>query len=98
MCDECKDIGKDEQLSVCIRYVAEGTVHEDFYNFVRAEGLDARPVLATLKNVLRGMEVDTASHLVAQCYDGASVMAGRLNGLQALMRQEVCPMGINVHC
>ncbi|MGC5098484.1 hypothetical protein ACPXA0_26140, partial [Escherichia coli] len=25
-------------------------------------------------------------------------MAGRLNGLQALMRQEVCPMGIYVHC
>ena len=51
-----------------------------------------------LKDVLSGMEVDAASHLVAQCYDGANVMAGRLNGLQALMRQKVCPMGIYVHC
>ena len=98
LCDECKDIGKDEQLSVCIRYVAGGTLHEDFYNFIRAEGLDARSVLARLKDVISGMEVDAASHLVAQCYDGASVMAGHLNGLQALMRQEVCPMGIYVHC
>ena len=24
LCDECKDIGKDEQLSVCIRYVGGG--------------------------------------------------------------------------
>ena len=55
-------------------------------------------MLARLKDVLSGMEVDAASHLVAQCYDGASVMAGHLNGLQALMRQEVCPMGIYVHC
>ena len=78
--------------------MAGGTLHEDFYNFIRAEGLDARSVLARLKDVLSGMEVDAASHLVAQCYDCASVMAGHLNGLQALMRQEVCPIGIYVHC
>ena len=98
LCDEWKDIGKDEQLSVWIRYVAGGTLHEDLYNFIRAEGLDARSVLARLKDVLSGMEVDAASHLVAQCYDGARVMAGHLNGLKALMRQEVCPVGIYVHC
>ena len=50
--------------------MAEGTLFEDFYNFVRAEGLHARSVLSKLKDVLNGMEVDTASHLVAQCYDG----------------------------
>ena len=55
-------------------------------------------MLARLKDVLSRMEADAASHLVAQCHDGASVMAGHLNGLQALMRQEVCPMGIYVHC
>ena len=86
MSANCKDIEKNEQISVYIRYVARGTLHEDFYNFVRAEGLDARSVLAKLKDVLSRMVVDAVSHLVAQCYDGASVMAGLLNGLQALLR------------
>ena len=98
LCDETRDCGKDEQLSICVRYVVEGTVYEDFYNFVRAEGLDALSIMVKLKGVLEGMEVDPVSHLVAQCYDGASVMSGRLSGLQALMRNEVCPKGIYVHC
>ena len=38
LCDETKDCAKDEQLSVCIRYVAEGILYEEFYNFIRAEG------------------------------------------------------------
>ena len=44
MCDECKDCGKDEQISVSLRYSDDGLLHEDFYNFVRAEGLDAESV------------------------------------------------------
>ena len=98
LCDETKDCGKDEQLSVCIRYVAEGILYEEFYNFVRAEGLDAQSVMIKLKGVLASMGVDARTHLVAQCYDGASVMSGRLNGLQAIMRKYVCPKGIYVHC
>ena len=33
------------------------------------------------------MDVDCESHLVAQCYDGANVMSGRLNGLKAILRK-----------
>ena len=47
MCNECKDCGKDEQISVSLRYTDEGLLHEDFYNFVRAEGLDAESVKKT---------------------------------------------------
>ena len=54
--------------------------------------------MAVLKEQLEGMGVYSASHLIAQCYDGASVMSGRLAGLQALMRQSVCPLAIYVHC
>ena len=97
VCDECKKMSGKKNNFRCTSAVAEGTLYEDFYNFVRAEGFDAQSVLAKLKDVLRGMEVDAASHLVSQCYDGASVMAGYLNGLQAFMRQEFCPMGIYVH-
>ena len=83
LCDETKDVGKKEQLSICLRYVDCGVLHEDFYNFVKADGLDSRSVMAVLKEQLEGIGVDSASHLIAQCYDGASVMSGRLAGLQA---------------
>ena len=69
MCDESKDYGKEEQISVSLRYSDKGLLHED-YNFVRAEGLDAESVKNTLKVILNDMEADTRSHLVAQCYDG----------------------------
>ena len=54
--------------------------------------------MAVLKDQLDGMGADSASHLIAQCYDGASVMSGRLGGLQALMRESICPLAIYVHC
>ena len=95
LCDETKDCGKDEQLSVCIRYVAEGI---PLRLFIRIEGLDAQSIVIKLKGVLSSMGVDSRTHLVAECYDGASVMSGRLNGLQAIIRNEVCPKGIYVHC
>ena len=63
-----------------------------------AEGLDAQSVMIKLKGVLASMGADARTHLVAQCYDGASVMSGRLNRLQAIMRKDVCPKGIYVHC
>ena len=68
---------KDEQISVSLRYPDKGLLHEDFYNFVRAEGLDSESVKNTLKVILNVMEVDSMSHLVAQCYDGAAVMSGK---------------------
>ena len=39
------------------------------------------------------MGVCARDHMVAQCYDGASTMSGRLRGLH-----EVCPMALYVHC
>ena len=55
MCDETKDVGKEEQLSICLRYVDCGVLHEDFYNFVKADGLDSRSVMAVIKGQLDGM-------------------------------------------
>ena len=46
---------------------------------MKAEGLDARSVLQKLRDVFSEIEVDQAAHFVAQCYDGANVMEGRLN-------------------
>ena len=47
--DESRDCGKHEQISVCVRYVCEGRLNEDYFNFVRAEGLDANSIMNKLK-------------------------------------------------
>ena len=65
---------------------------------MKADGLDSQSVMAVLKERLDGMGVDSPSYLIAQCYDGASVMSGRLEKLQALMREPICPLAIYVHC
>ena len=70
-------------------FVYCGVLYEDFYNFVKADGLYSRSIMAVLKKQLDGMGVDTASHLIDHCYNGASVMSGRLGGLQAIMRESV---------
>ena len=91
--DETKDIGKAEQLSIVIRYVKEKNVHERFLTYVHAEALDAQSL--TLDTLLEcNILIDRC---VCQCYDGASVMSGRCNGVQAKVRKEA-PKALYMHC
>ena len=39
--DESKDVSKKEQMSIMLRYVQEGNVHERFIGFVHISKLDA---------------------------------------------------------
>ncbi len=55
-------------------------VHEHFLAFLHAECLDA----ASLSDYIREL-LDTCKS-VSQGYDGASVMSGRHNGIQARVR------------
>ena len=98
MCDESRDSGKREQISLCLRYVSDGVMKEKFYNFFRAEGLGAEAITDKLTEVLATMQIDVPERLVAQCYNGASTMSGRLHGVQQRMRELVCPLGIFIHC
>lgn len=68
ICPETNDVGKEEQLSICLRFVNCGVLHEDFNNFVKADALDSRSVMTVLKEQLDAMGVDSASHLIIQCY------------------------------
>ena len=91
--DETKDIEKAEQLSIVIRYVKEKNVHERFLTYVHAEALDAQSL--TLDTLLEcNILIDRC---VCQCYDGASVMSGRCNGVQAKVRKEA-PKALYMHC
>ena len=70
---ETKDISKRE-LSIVLRYVYSGIVHERFVGYVHAHKLDASALSQCILKTLSDMDIDIA-YCVSQCYDGASVMS-----------------------
>lgn len=96
MCDETKDIRKTEQLSVVLRYYMNGVIYERFLGFQAATELDAASLFNYIKDILVKCNIDIQK-CIAQTYDGANVMSGRLNGVQTLFRNEV-NRAIYVHC
>ena len=95
--DETSDISCYSQLSTVFRYVnTDGHLHERFVKFSdvskdRSAVAIARLVVAQL------IELGCLKKLVAQSYDGAAVMSGELNGVQAKVK-ESAPDAIFIHC
>ena len=97
MADETKDVSKQEQLSVVVRYVdKEGIVNERFLTFVQATSLNAESLSGYLLKVLEDNELDPAC-IVSQGYDGASVMSGNCSGVQQRIKER-CPCAIYINC
>ncbi|XP_056428266.1 zinc finger MYM-type protein 1-like [Hyla sarda] len=94
--DETKDLSKTEQLSVVVRFFHNQMVHERFLKFYRADSLDAESLTGYICHVLTSLGIDK-NDCVRQGYDGASVMSGRLNGVQARIKKEV-PCALYIHC
>lgn len=94
--DETTDISTTEQVTICVRYVNENKIHEDFLQFVPAESLTGESLSNLIINSLEkfGLDLD---NLVGQGYDGASNMSGQFNGVQAIIRRNY-PKAIYVHC
>lgn len=94
--DETKDVGKCEQLSIVLRYFHNKHVRERFIGFFYAKELNASSLSEYILEALRNINV-SISDCVSQCYDGASVMSGRCNGVAAKL-QEKNSKAIYVHC
>ncbi|XP_022175945.1 52 kDa repressor of the inhibitor of the protein kinase-like [Myzus persicae] len=100
MADETTDIGRLEQMSLCVRYIDPDnevpTIREDFLNFVVDSDLSgsglASVILENLKN--HGIILEK---MVGQGYDGAAAMSGHLNGVQSIVRRTF-PRALYVHC
>ncbi|XP_063216599.1 zinc finger MYM-type protein 1-like [Bacillus rossius redtenbacheri] len=94
--DETCDVTNFSQLSKVLRYVYKGEVYERFVGFHDVSGDRSAEALAKL--AIDTLEVfQCKDKLVVQTYDGAAVMAGHLNGVQAKVR-EVIPHAVFVHC
>jgi hypothetical protein len=94
--DETKDLSKIEQLSVVLRYVYQGVIHEEFVGFTPATALDAASLSSFIINSVSKLGISMAN-CIAQAYDGASVMSGMLSGVQARIR-ELVEWAMYVHC
>ncbi len=94
--DETTDITNKAQLSVILRYVSGSEVKETFLGFDDVS--DDRRATAISEYVLVVLDkFDCAHKLIAQTYDGASVMASHLNGVQAKIREKI-PEAMFTHC
>lgn len=97
--DESKDVRKTEQLSLVIRLFNEVTmeIEECFVAFIAMSELDAETMSEAILRQLEKMGLDIRSSLVGMGFDGASVMSGKCNGVQARIGDRA-PIAYYVHC
>ncbi|XP_071176558.1 zinc finger MYM-type protein 1-like [Mytilus edulis] len=96
--DGTTDISVKEQVSLCIRFLDHESdeIREEFIGFVELAASDARTMFEKIISFMQSCHLDIAK-LRGQGYDGASVMSGRVQGVQARVK-EVCPRASYVHC
>ena len=95
--DEARDEGNKEQMSICCHYLDCSGIIEQFLGFVELKYLGAQSLANTIKEFLDRIGLDV-QYCVSQSFNGASVMSGKFNGLQAKIRQMAknpCPY---MHC
>lgn len=80
-----------------MRYITnKSELVERFLGFFNvSENHSAEGIFNLLNSVL--LDFDIKNKLVGQCYDGASIMAGHINSLQAKIK-EIAPNALFTHC
>lgn len=97
MVDESKDVSRKEQMSLCVRYTAlpNCDVREEFLTFRHMTDVDAEALCAEIVTTMRTLGLQCI--VIAQCYDGASVMSGNVTGVQTRFR-EIHKSAVYIHC
>lgn len=95
--DDTTGIVEKSQCAITLRYVKKtGELKERFLGFhYVSSSKNAKPLFSLITTVLEPFNFKTK--LIAQCYDGASVMTGHINGLQQQIRNEA-PHALFTHC
>ncbi|KRZ67794.1 hypothetical protein T10_625 [Trichinella papuae] len=75
--DGTKAHSENEMISIVIRFVYEGKVEEHLLGIMENENMQAVGLCDVILNGLWSAGLDLR-YIISQCYDGASVMAGRL--------------------
>lgn len=97
MIDETTDVGNMAQLSLVLCYVTGTGVKECFIKVEDVtSGKRADDLASLIFHLLEEYEC-SLEKVVAQCYDGAVVMASGLNGVLAKVKEKA-PMALFIHC
>jgi hypothetical protein len=99
MADETKDTQGIEDLAVAVRYLPAGRIQpaERCIAICQLKDQDAAAITNAIVEVLSDTGVGT-DHLIAQAYDGASVMSGSTGGVNALLSQRLGRSIPYLHC
>jgi hypothetical protein len=96
--DETIDVSNSVQLVTLFRYIdSEGNVCEKFWGFCIPEDHKAESITQALNKNLTVELGLKRTKLIAQGYDGASVMRGNINGVQTRIKEEY-PNAQYIHC
>lgn len=96
--DETTDIANKFQMAIIYRYLVEGKLVERFWGFCTPQKHDARTLASCILQELAYHKINETPHkMIAQTYDGASVMAGSSGGVQAIIKQQY-PNAEYIHC
>lgn len=98
MVDEARDVSRKEQMSLCIRYISKRNfdVREEFLTFEAMTDVDAEALCTSILAIMKTLGLVNCI-VVAQCYDGASVMSGHVSGVQARIR-DTYTCAVYIHC
>ena len=96
MLDETTDVTNLCLLSFMVRYSLDNDIHERFLGFVDlSSDRMAETICKIVVDKLQGLKCE--NKLIAQSYDGAAVMAGKINELQSRVK-ETYLHAIFIHC
>lgn len=97
--DECRDTGRMEQLSLCLRFASgqDNCIKERFVGFTDVHELDAFSLTGEIMRKIGELGLES-EQCVSQCYDGASVMSGHLAGVQVIVQRTLSHECVYVHC
>ena len=98
LCDSTRDATGIENVSIVLRFVTEdGYVRERLLCIEQVTQFDAVSETTSILSFLTNHNI-RLDRMLAQCYDGASVMSGRSGGVQALVQERLGRRIPYVHC
>ena len=95
--DESTDISVSKRLSICVRYVTDGSAETSFLGNCELVAGDAHTITKTLHKFLEGCGIDM-SKCTSLATDGASVMMGRKSGVGVQLVSKYSPFLTQTHC
>ncbi|XP_060846566.1 zinc finger MYM-type protein 1-like [Rhopalosiphum padi] len=94
--DETTDVSCKSQMSIILRYVVDNNIEERFIGFF---DVSKDKSAVGLSNILLAeiTKWNINDKIICQTYDGAAVMAGNQNGVQAIIKKTY-PKALFIHC